>query len=117
MVVLAIPEGPSGIAVIVCPAREPAAAGAGGSAGPWGAGGAWLLTENLYGGIHRGTVPTGRRETRRRVRTAGGKYAGKREESKKQKYFHSHRTLRPLKLVGVKRSFAVKGTVICQAEI
>lgn len=80
MVVLAIPEGPSGIAVIVCPAREPAAAGAGGSAGPWGAGGAWLLTENLYGGIHRGTVPTGRRETRRRVHTAGGKYAGKREE-------------------------------------
>lgn len=78
MVVLPVPKDPSGIAVIVCPGRGPAAAGAGGLAGPRGAGGVWLLTENLYGGIHRGTLPTGRRETRRRVHTAGGKYAGKR---------------------------------------
>lgn len=99
MVVLAVPKAPGGIAVIVCPALEPAAAGAGGSAGPWGAGGAWLLTENLYGGIHRGTVPTGSRDTRRRVHTAGGKDAGKRGERERNKYFHSHGTLRPLKLV------------------
>lgn len=58
---LGIPEGPSGVAVVVCPAQEPAAAGTGGTTGPWGAGGVWLFPENLYGSIHRGTSPTGRR--------------------------------------------------------
>lgn len=115
MVVLAVPKDPSGIAVIVCPAQEPATACAGGPAGPWGAGGVWLLTENLYGGIHRGTVP--RREGGRPggMHTAGGKNAGKREE-RERKYFYRHRALRPLKLLCVKGSSALMGTVICQAE-
>lgn len=95
MVVLAVPKDPGGIGVIVCPAREPAAtAGAGGPAGPRGAGGVWLLTENLYGGIHRGTVPTGRRETRGRVHTAGGENAGKRRERERTEVFSQPRNIK-----------------------
>lgn len=85
VVVRGVPKGPGGIAVVVRPAQEPAAAGAGGMTGPWGAGGVQLLPENLYGGIHRGTARTGRRETGRRVQTAGGKYAGKREERERNR--------------------------------
>lgn len=85
MVVLGVPEGPRGIAVVVRPAQEPAAAGAGGTTGPRGAGRVQLLPENLYGGIHRGTAPTGRRETGRRVQTAGGEYAGKRRERERNR--------------------------------
>lgn len=50
---LGVPKGPSGIAVIVCPAQGPAAAGAGRATGPRHAGGVQLLPENLYRGIHR----------------------------------------------------------------
>lgn len=59
MVVLGVPEGPGGVVVVVCPAQGPAAAGAGGATGPRRAGGVRLLTENLYGGIHRGHGPHG----------------------------------------------------------
>jgi len=55
--VLGVPEGPGGIAVIVCPAQGPAAAGAGGPTGPRHAGGVQLLPENLHRGIHRGHGP------------------------------------------------------------
>lgn len=57
MVVLGVPKGPSGIAVIVRPAQGPAAAGAGRATGPRCAGGVQLLPENLYRGIHRGHGP------------------------------------------------------------
>lgn len=117
MVVLGVPKGPGGIALIVRPAQHPAAAGARGTTGSRGAGGVWLLTENLYRGIHRDTDPSGRSETERRVQRAGDEYAGKREErEKKQKHYHSHRTLRPLKFVQIKGSSAVVGTVIHQAQ-
>lgn len=115
VVVLGVPKGPGGIALIVRPAQDPAAAGAGGTTGPRGAGGVRLLTENLYRGIHRGTAPSGGKETERREKRAGGEYAGKREEREKkknQKHYYSHQTLRPLKSVDIKRSSAVVGTVI-----
>jgi len=64
VVVLGVLKGPGTIGLVVCPAQEPAAAGAGGTTGPRRAGGVQLLPENLYRGIHRGTAPTGRRETR-----------------------------------------------------
>lgn len=79
VVVLGVPEGPGGIAVVVCPAQDPAAAGAGRTTGPRGAGGVRLLPENLYGGIHRDTAPAGRREigriadSRRQVRWEEGR--------------------------------------------
>lgn len=97
VVVLGIPEDPGSIAVIVCPAQEPAAAGAGGTTGPRGAGGVQLFPENLHRSTHRG-----RRETCRRVQTAGGEYPGEREEGKKQKCYHRHQTLGPLQLVCIK---------------
>lgn len=80
MVVLGVPEGPGGIAVVVCPAQDPAAAGAGGTTGPRGAGGVRLLPENLYGGIHRDTAPCGQEgdreesaDSRRQVRWEEGR--------------------------------------------
>lgn len=85
MVVLGVPKGPGGVAVVVRPAQEPTAAGAGGTTGPWGAGGVRLLPENLYGGIHRGTGPTGRREIGRIVQTAGGECPGKREKRERNR--------------------------------
>lgn len=84
VVVLCVPKGPSGIALIVRPAQHPAAAGARRTTGSRGAGGVWLLTENLYGGIHRDTDPSGSSETERRVQRAGDEYAGKREEREKK---------------------------------
>lgn len=114
VVVLGVPQGPGGIAVVVRPAQEPAAAGAGGTTGPRGAGRVQLLPENLYGGIHRGNSPHGQEgdgeegaDSRRRVRWKEAR------EGKKQKCYHSHQTLRPLKFVRVKGSSAAMGTVIC----
>lgn len=99
VVVLGVPEGPGGIAVVVRPAQEPAAAGAGGTTGPWGAGGVRLLPENLYRGIHRGTAPTGRRENGRRVQTSRRQVRWKEgRKGKKQKCYYSHWTLTPLKM-------------------